>query len=85
MIVGSSLGGGLANVKVGSDVVRGNLNSAAELGSTGSKVVGTIAGVVEGKSNLVGSDVNSSDEGGDGEEVMSPLIYQRLILYHPRT
>ena len=69
MIVGSSLGGGLVNVKVGSDVVRGNLNSAAELGSTGSKVVGTIAGVVEGKSNLVGSDVNSSDEGGDGEEV----------------
>ena len=69
MIVGSSFGGGLVNDKVGSVVVCGKLNSMAELGSTESKVVGIIADVVEGWSNLLGSDVNSSDEGGDGEEV----------------
>ena len=69
IIVGSSLGGSLVNDEVGSVVVRGKLNSIAELGSTESKVVGAIPDVVGGRSNLVGSDVNSSDEGGDGEEV----------------
>jgi len=63
------LGGGLGIDKVGSAVVRGKLNSMAELGSAESKVVGTIPDVVAGRSILVGSDVNSSDEGGDGEEV----------------
>ena len=49
MIVGSSLGGSLVDDEVGSVVLRGKLKSRAVLGNVGSKVVGTVSNVVDGK------------------------------------
>ena len=49
IIVGSSLGGGLVNDEVGSVVMRGKLKSRAVLGSVGSRFVGTVSNVVEGR------------------------------------
>ena len=49
IIVGSSLREGLVNDGVGSVVLQGKLKSRAVLGSAGSKVVGTVSNVVEGR------------------------------------